>query len=159
MRPTKRFTRIFRVIMLLTSSFLTLSCATDSGTVEAINSASASRRNIIGVELANIANTQRASTKYGGEGVYVSAVIPHHPASMAGVKAGDIIMSINSIPVANVSEALMVISELEGGRKYPFRIYRMTEKSESKYLIAHVLIFKANILVEKVQERAIGRIS
>lgn len=145
--------------MLLTSSLLTLSCTTDPGTVEAINSASASCRNIIGVELANVTNAQRVSTKYGGEGVYVSAVIPHHSASMAGVRAGDIIMSINSIPVTEVSEALMVINGLEGGRKYPFGIYRMTEKSESKYFIAHVLIFKANILIEKVQERAIGRIS
>ncbi len=145
--------KILKNLIILTAINTVLSsCTSDPGSLEAMNSASMDRRNIIGIELTNITGPQRARGKYAGEGVYVSAVIPQHPASFAGVQAGDIIVSINSLTVSSVSEALTVINELEGGRKYPFQIYRMLAKPESRHLIAYVLI-------EEVQERAISRIS
>lgn len=140
------------LIMLVGITTVLSSCTSDPGSLEAMNSASMDRRNIIGIELTNITGPQRGGRNYVEEGVYVSAVIPQHPASLAGVKAGDIIMSINSIPVSDVSEALTVINGLEGGRRYPFQIYRMKAKPELKHFIAYILI-------EKVQERAISRIS
>ena len=144
--------KLFFMLMLVTSAVFTLSCTTEPGTVEAINSASSDRRNIIGIEISNLTTSQRAIASYGGEGVYVSAVIPGHPASIAGVQVGDIILGINSIPVSTVSDALEVINNLEGGRKYPFRLHRSLGKPGLKHIIAYILI-------EKIQERSIGRIS
>jgi len=151
-------TALFSLSIALSSLFLS-SCATDPGSIEALNSASAQRRNIIGVELSNITHEQRTVTKYAGDGVYVSAVIPKHPADIAGLKPGDIIVSINRIPISNTADALTVISRLEGGQKYPFRIFRIRSKSEPGAFESNVIIFAARILIERVQERAIGRIS
>lgn len=152
METIKNNSKMPRLGMLLTNLTLSVSCATDPESIEAINSASTNCQNIIGIEMSHITDNQRAGTNYGGKGVYVNAVIPQHPASMAGVKAGDIILSINSIPVANIADALLIINNLEPGGRYPFQIYRMIAKPEFRYLIA-------NILIEKVKERAIGKIS
>ena len=159
MKKIENVLKYFTVITLLTSPLLVLSCTTDPGSVEAMNSASKQCRNIIGIEISNISNEQRIATKYAGAGVYVSAVIPKHPADIAGLKPGDIILSINSTPVSNVSEALMVINELEAGRNYPFRICRMTTKLGLTFFTSDILLFTRKILIEKVQEREIGRIS
>lgn len=152
MKIVRKLSKALTIPMFITSALFTVSCTPDPGMVEAMNSASQDCRNLIGIEITNITDEQRAVTQYGGEGVYVTAVIPQHPASMAGLKVGDIIVAVNSIPVTDVSDALAVVNGLEGGRKYPFHIYRITPKPGPKYFSAHVLI-------EKVQERAIGRIS
>jgi S1-C subfamily serine protease len=134
-------------------------CAPHPGSLEAATSPSAYYRNIVGIEISNMMDTQRVATKYAGPGVYVSAVIPNHPAYLAGLKAGDIITSINSIPVSNISEALSVMSELEAGRRYPFRICRIRTKAGEKSFGLETVIFTVYVLIEKIQERAIGRVS
>jgi C-terminal processing protease CtpA/Prc len=160
METTKKFSKVIPIIMLVISAMLCASCTTTPGRVEAINSASPNCRNIIGIELCNLTNEQRAATRYEREGVYVCAVIPNHPAYLAGLRGGDIIKSINSIPVSNISEALTIINDLEAGRSYPFRIYRVkTKPSALMYSVFETVTLTFYILVEKVQERAIGRIS
>jgi len=151
-RALMKITKLLIMPMVVASIVFAPSCTTNPGTVEAINSASFDRRNIIGIEISNLTTAQRAVTGFRREGVYISAVIPGHPASIAGVQPGDIILRINSSPVYNVSDALTIINDLEGGRKYPFEIYRSLGKHGLKHIIAH-------ILVEKIQEQAIGRIS
>ncbi len=151
-----------RVVFLtvLTSIFCLVSCTLNPGSVEAVNSASKDFRNIVGIEISNINPRHRALTKYTGEGVYVSAVVPKHPAELSGLKAGDIILRINATPVSNVSEALMVISQLEGGRRYPFQIYRViTTTLADKTLASEFVVFTTDILIEKIQETGIGKIS
>jgi len=134
----------------------TLSYATTPGNMEAINSASEDRRNIIGIEISTATDpkdpTWAATVNVcGKEGVLVTAVIPGHPAATAGLKAGDIITKINEIRVKTTSEALEAMDGLEAGRNYPFEVCRL-EKGKVQKLTVY-------ILVEKVQEKAIGKIS
>ena len=126
-----------------------ISCS-DPGSIEAINSASTDRRNIVGVEISTATELQKARTGCK-EGVYVRAIIPNHPADIAGVKVGDIITEINSMPVKDISEGLMAMNDLEAGIKYPFKVCRKTKEGTAT--------IERNVLVEKVQERAIGKIS
>ena len=160
MATIKNFLKVLPAITLFISTMLCVSCTTTPGRLEAINSASPNCRNIIGIELCNLNDEKRALAQYGGEGVYVCAVIPNHPAYLAGLRASDIITSINSIPVSNVSEALMVVNDLEAGRRYPFQVYRgNTNIVDITSSAIEAVVFTPYILVEKVQEQAIGRIS
>jgi S1-C subfamily serine protease len=125
----------------------------DPGTTEAINSESAERRNIVGMEIGNITPEQKAETGYTAKGgVYVSAVIEKHPAAIGGMEAGDVITKINGQDVMYVSEALDVMNSLEPGRNYDFIVHRNVPGAGS---VSKTL----SILVEAVQERAIGKIS
>lgn len=130
----------------------TISFATDPGSMEAINSASTDRRNIIGIEISTATDAQRMAVNCKEKGVLVSAVIDKHPAAVAGLKAGDIITHINNNPVTDTSEALTAMNDLDAGRSYPFIIFRLNEKGVTQKLVI-------NILVEKVQEKVIGKIS
>jgi S1-C subfamily serine protease len=120
--------------------------------MEAINSASQECRNIIGIEISTATNEQRASIGCKEEGVLVSAIIPGHPAELGGLKAGDIIIKIDGTPTTDVSEALTAMNGLDAGRKYPFEVYRTDAKGKHQKFTLYVLI-------EKVQERNIGKIS
>ncbi|MCE3230279.1 MAG: 2-alkenal reductase [Alphaproteobacteria bacterium] len=124
-----------------------VSYATSPGNMEAINSASPDRRNIIGVEMSTATDEQRAAAGCAEKGVFISAVIPKHPAHTAGLEPGDIITKINEFPVGELSDALEAMDGLKGGVKYPFEICRKSQK------------LTIPVLIEKVQERAIGKIS
>lgn len=126
-----------------------VSCS-DPGSLGAINSASADRRNIVGIEISTPSAEQKALTGCG-EGIYVSAVIPNHPAETAGLKTGDMITHINSQQVDDIPAGLMALSNLEAGIKYPFKICRKTPQG--------TVGMEKHVLVEKVQEKAIGKIS
>lgn len=130
----------------------TASFATDPGSMEAINSASEDLRNIVGIEISTATDDQRAAVGCKEKGVFVSAVIPKHPAAVAGLKAGDIIVQIGDNPVRDHSEALIIINGLDAGRSYPFVVYRKGAPGVQQRLVI-------NVLVEKVQEKAIGKIS
>lgn len=135
-------------------SMSTFSYAASPGNMEAINSASSDRRNIIGIEISTATdpkNPKNAADGCGKEGVLISAVIPGHPAATAGLKVGDVITKINEIRVKNNSEALEAMDGLDAGRSYPFEVCR-AENGKAQTLIL-------NVLVEKVQEKAIGKIS
>lgn len=121
-----------------------------SGNAEAIISGSDEKRNIIGIEMAEVTPTQSMIT--GREGVYVSAVIPGHTAYQAGLQAGDIITEINGWAVKDKSTALEVIASLNAGETFPFIIYRRLGNGQVKQ-------FKINILIESVPESTIAKIS
>ena len=125
--------------------------ASSAGTMEAINSATSERRNIIGAELSNLTPAQKTALSFGGEGVYVSAVIPTHPAAVAGILTGDIITKIGDWEVTDLSSALENMDALEAGQKHLFQVHRLVNGKPETLTI--------NVLVEKVQERAIGKIS
>ncbi|MDF3034482.1 MAG: hypothetical protein K0R76_1436 [Alphaproteobacteria bacterium] len=136
-------------LMLFLIGISQTSCG-DPGSLEAINSASKDRRNIVGIQISTADDIQKARTGCK-EGVYVNAVIPHHPADIAGLKEGDIITEIGSTRVRNISEGLMAINSLEAGIKHPFKVCRKTTEG--------VATLQKNVLIEKVQERAIAKIS
>ena len=119
------------------------------GNTQAMISGSEAYRNIIGFEMAETTPTQNIITDC--EGVYVSAVIAGHPASVAGLKVGDIITKINNFGVANKPDALELMDGLEAGLSYPFEICRVQNGQVQRLTLS--------ILVEKVQEKAIGKIS
>lgn len=124
----------------------------DPGNVEAVNSASEDRRNIVGIEISTATDAQRAAVGCSEKGVLISAVIPGHPAAVAGLKAGDILLQIGEDPVTVIHEALERMNGLDAGRTYPFVVWRKDDKGNQMKLVI-------NVLVEKVQEKAIGKIS
>jgi C-terminal processing protease CtpA/Prc len=151
MKKFKNISKTLYLSLVLTSLFQAYSFAGSPGSVEAIDSASADRRNIIGIEISTATDEQKAMTGCTEGGVYVSAVIPKHPADIAGLKVGDIIREIDSTPVKDMSEALMAMDGLDAGRKYPFKVCRKTQEG--------TVTLEIFILIEQVQERAIGKIS
>jgi S1-C subfamily serine protease len=151
MKMIKNISKDICMTLFLTASVHVLCFATDPGSLEAINSASPDRRNIIGIEISTATDEQKKAMGCTEGGVYVSAVIAGHPASNAGLKYGDIISEVHSTPVKEISEFLMALNDLEAGRKYPFKVCRKTQK--------RIEILEINILIEKVQEKVIGKIS
>ena len=154
MSTFKKISKTVSVALAVFSAIPAISYADNPGAVEAYNSASDERRNIVGMEISNLTPEQRAATMFTGEGgVYVSAVIENHPAALAGLQAEDIIVKINGTPVKYVSDAIEVMNDLEAGRNYDFEVQRKDPATSGVYTK------KLSILVEKVQERAIGKIS
>ncbi len=143
-------TNVKRSLITLFLVSLTQVGCSDPGSIEAINSASPDRRNIVGIEITNPTDMQKVKSGCQ-EGVYVGAVIHKHPADIAGIKAGDFITEIASTPVRDISEALMAMDGLEAGTKYPFKVCRRTQGG--------IVTMEKSVLIEKVQERAIGKIS
>ena len=147
-RTIKKISRAICVALALGGS-LTAVVHAGPGNTQAMISDSEAYRNIIGFEMAETTPTQNVIT--GCEGVFVSAVIPGHPAAAAGLRVGDIITKINNFAVTTKSDALENMDALDAGRAYPFEICRMVNGQVQRLTI--------NILVEKVQEKAIGKIS
>jgi C-terminal processing protease CtpA/Prc len=151
MKNIKNISKALCLSFLLMVSFQTCSFAGSLGSLEAINSASSDRRNIIGMEMSTATDAQKATVGCKEGGIYVNAVIPKHPADIAGLKVGDIIREINSTPVKDMSEAFMALDGLEAGRKYPFKVCRKTQEG--------TVTLEIDILIEQVQEQAIGKLS
>lgn len=152
MKRVPKISKIMYVSLVLIAVSDTVSFATDPGSMEAINSASEDRRNIIGIEISTATDAQRVAVGCKEKGVFVSAVIPKHPADVAGFKPNDVIIEINRNSVTDLSEALTAMNDLDAGRSYPFLVCRINEKGIPQKLVI-------NVLIEKVQERAIGKIS
>lgn len=64
----------------------------------------------------------------GLEGVVVSQIMPNSPAESAGLKAGDIIVSVNDRAVTNSSDLRNIIGLLRVGRKVNLEIIRNGKK-------------------------------
>lgn len=139
----------FTLALVGTATYLA-SCS-DTAYVEAVSSASQDRRNLIGIEITTASPVQKADVGCRGNGVYVNAVIPNHPAHIAGLKPHDIITKIDDNPVEDMSNAIILMNGLEAGRRYPFEVCRRDKDGIKK--------LELYVLVEKVQESSIGRIS
>lgn len=153
MKVTQRIlgSTVIGACLVIIGSLSPFSYATDPGNMEAINSASSDRRNIIGIEISTATQPQRVAAGCAEEGIFISAVIPGHPAATAGLKAGDIMTKINGTSVTTHSEALEIMNALEAGQRYPVEVCRIENGQAQKLTL--------NVLVEKVQEKAIGKIS
>lgn len=151
MKLIKEILKTLAVSLALISSTFPLSYAVDAGNRAAIDSASPQGRNIVGIEISTATIPQRMGVGCNEEGVFVSAVIPKHPAAIAGLKVGDVITKINENPVKDHSEALEVMDGLDAGQSYLFEVYRVENGKPQ--------ILTINVLIEKVPEKAIGKIS
>jgi serine protease Do len=57
-------------------------------------------------------------------GVVVSQVEPNSVAAQAGLRAGDILVSIDHRSVASADELMRIVEELPNDRAIPVRLYR-----------------------------------
>lgn len=62
------------------------------------------------------------------EGVIITGVLQNGPAAQAGIKPGDVIVSIADKPVANVTQLLSVVASLKPGTPAQFVIERKNER-------------------------------
>ena len=74
-------------------------------------------------ELAESFGLQRDS------GAIIAGVVRGGPADRAGMRPGDILVAVGGKTVANTSEMLNLIAQLEPGEKAPLRILRKNRES------------------------------
>jgi serine protease Do len=82
-------------------------------------------RGWIGVSVQNITASMRTVLNLGSrKGVLVSDVFKSQPADKAGIRRGDVILSISGNDVANANELSLAVSTLKPGSKVPAVIFR-----------------------------------
>ncbi|MDZ7919047.1 S1C family serine protease [Rhodoferax sp.] len=64
------------------------------------------------------------------EGVIITGVLQNGPAAQAGVRPGDVIVSIADKPIGDVTQLLSIVASLKPGAPAPFTIERKNQKME-----------------------------
>ena len=64
------------------------------------------------------------------EGVIITGVLQNGPAAQAGVRPGDVIVSIADKPIGDVTQLLSIVASLKPGTAAPFTIERKNQKME-----------------------------
>lgn len=64
------------------------------------------------------------------EGVIITGVLQNGPAAQAGVRPGDVIVSIADKPIGDVTQLLSIVASLKPGTPAPFTIERKNQKME-----------------------------
>jgi putative serine protease PepD len=94
----------------------------------------------IGGQLAkygHVVNSHRAflgiqgADTVGGGGVYVGRIVPGSPADKAGLKVGDVILSIDKKPTPTLADLLTVLGNLKPGQKVSVEIRRQDGKKQT----------------------------
>lgn len=82
-------------------------------------------RGWLGISLGKLTDEVRKSLKYPkGEGAVIAGVIRGGPAHTAGLRPGDIIISVDGKEINNPNEALSITSKLKPDSAYPIAIVR-----------------------------------
>ena len=83
-------------------------------------------RGWIGISIQDLTSTAREALglDYSGAGVLVSDVFKGQPAEKAGIKQGDVILSIDGKPILNSNELRNVVATLTPGKSVPVKIIR-----------------------------------
>jgi len=82
-------------------------------------------RGWLGVSIADMDNTMRDAMGLNGrKGVLISEVMQNQPAAKAGVKSGDIVLSINNLKVGSANDLRNTVAGIEPGKKVPIVILR-----------------------------------
>ncbi|MDR0305671.1 MAG: Do family serine endopeptidase [Chitinispirillales bacterium] len=83
-------------------------------------------RGWMGISIQDLTSTAREALglDYTGAGVLISDVFKGQPAEKAGLKRGDVILSIDSKPILNANELRNVVAALQPGKSIPVRIIR-----------------------------------
>ena len=90
---------------------------------EATSAANSDSQVRLGVAVAEVDQAMRERLNING-GVVVSQVEPNSVAAQAGLRAGDILVSIDLRSVASADELMRIVEELPNDRAIPVRLYR-----------------------------------
>jgi serine protease Do len=94
-------------------------------------------RGWIGVNVQEVSpSTREALGIKGNSGVLVSDVYKNQPADKAGVKRGDVILSINNIPVGDPNDLRNIVASFRPGAEIPITVSRNKSKLILKVIIS-----------------------
>ena len=77
-------------------------------------------------------------------GIYVSSVEPSSPASDAGIRKGDFILSLNGIPINDVSLFTNILMQAEENGSLEIELYRASKSADQKFKVTVKPIKKHN---------------
>ncbi|MEI4263643.1 trypsin-like peptidase domain-containing protein [Roseovarius sp. D0-M9] len=101
------------------------------GVVQQLIETGVVERGFIGVSLQGINEAlARALELDGTEGAIVSGVEPGAPAAVAGIREGDVILSLNGQPVEDPREISRRVADIAPGSEVPITIFRDGERIE-----------------------------
>ena len=93
-------------------------------------------RGWIGVEIQEITPTTAESSPFGGSrGAMIAGVLSGGPADQAGVKAGDVLFSVDGRPVANPAAVLNMIAALAPGKPAKLNLQRRGKSIDSEVIV------------------------
>jgi len=81
---------------------------------------------------------QGAQNEQFGEGAQLSRVYPRTPAAEAGLRAGDVIVEFDRVPIGSFGDLSEVVSGLEPGDVVPLAVQRRGERLELEITIGAV---------------------
>lgn len=94
-------------------------------------------RGFIGVELQDVNREIAESFKLpAAEGSIVAAVQSGGPAEKAGIKAGDVVVAVNSSPSRNTAELLALVAALQPGQKAELGVIRNGKPARYEVVVA-----------------------
>ena len=93
-------------------------------------------RGWLGISLGKLTDDVRQALKYPkGDGAAIAAVIRGGPAHTAGLRPGDIIISVDGKNVASASDALSITSKLKPDAAYPISVIREGETLDFRVVV------------------------
>ncbi len=97
------------------------------------------KRGQLGIEIQDLRpGLVKAFSLRDGHGAMISSVVPHSPADIAGIKAGDVIIKVNGSMVTSSSNLKSLIGNLRMGSKVDLEYMRDGKMNESSALIGLV---------------------
>ncbi len=97
------------------------------------------KRGQLGIEIQDLRpGLVKAFSLRDGHGAMISSVVPHSPADIAGIKAGDVIIKVNGSMVTSSSNLKSLIGNLRMGSKVDLKYMRDGKMNESSALIGLV---------------------
>ncbi len=95
-------------------------------------------RGWMGISIQNLSSTAREALglDYGSAGVLVSDVFRGQPAEKAGIRRGDVILSIDGKPVLSSNDLRNIVAALTPGKKVPIEIMRNGKKMNLSLMVS-----------------------
>jgi serine protease DegQ len=92
-------------------------------------------RGWIGIEPQDVATAAEATSAGDGRGVMVAKVMPSGPADQAGVRKGDVLVTVAGKPVNDTTGLLNMVAMLKPGSDVPLSIVRQSRRFDLKLTV------------------------